>query len=118
MNELFKKLNKLGINLVEREMEKNGYYLPEAKIMFINESLTEEEKKYTIYHELAHHLDHSDYIALYRKPVYHYKMESEADDYAINQLIKEHDGVYNYSQLIDKFNISMGKDEKYHRRSK
>jgi len=115
LNQLLKKLAELEIELVERKMDKNGYYIPEVKTMFVNEELNEEEKKYTIYHELAHHLDHSDYAILYNKPVYHYKMESEANNYAIKQLIKEHDGMYNYSQLVDKFNVNMGWDTKFYK---
>lgn len=73
------------------------------------------QRKNTVYHELGHYLDHSDYAMLYNKPVYHYKMESEANDYAIKQLIKENNGMYNYSQLINTFNVNMGWDTKYYR---
>lgn len=114
MNELIKRLKQLGIKLVVQDMDGYGYYLPALKTMFVDEKLNENEAKYAIYHELAHHLDHKDYAVLYNKPVYHYKMESEANDYAIKQLIEENGGIYNYSQLINTFNVTMGWDTQYY----
>lgn len=110
MLELRKKLDKFGIRLEFIEMESKGCYISELSTMFINEKLTDEEMQRVIYHELKHALDHSEYIVLYRKSTPHIKMEAEANDYMIREIVKENGGIYNYTQLIEEFNIGMGKD--------
>lgn len=94
-------------------MEAPGCYVPKWKMFFINEKLNEEEMKLVILHEMKHAIDHVDYSNLYKKTITHMKMEAEANDYMIRQIIKEHDDIYNYSQLVDNFRINMGNDVKY-----
>lgn len=92
-------------------MEAPGCYVPQWKSFFINENLNEEEMKLVILHEMKHAIDHVDYSNLYKKTITHMKME--ANDYMIRQIIKEHDDIYNYTQIVESFRINMGNDVKY-----
>lgn len=40
-------------------------------------------------------------------------MEFEADEFMIDTIIEEHECVYNYSQLIEAFDIGLGYDIRY-----
>lgn len=115
LNQLRSQLKELGVNLVVMETEKNGYYVPKWKTIFVNENLPEEEMKKVIVHEMKHVLDHEDYSALYNNFVDHSKMENEANTFMVNYIISEQDGYYNFSQMIDEFGIGMGYDSKYKR---
>ena len=103
----------MGINLEIISMEAPGCYVPQWKSIFINENLNEDEMKLVILHEIKHVIDHADYSNLYKETITRMKMEAEANDYMIRQIINEHDNVYNYSQLVDSFRINMGNDVKY-----
>lgn len=118
MQRLLKELERNGIKVVFLELENPGYYNQELKIIFVNQNQSEEEIKRVLYHEMKHALDHSDYVILYKKPIAHLKMEAEANEYMIKKIIEENGGVYNYSELIHEFKISMGTDTKYSNRQK
>lgn len=113
MQSLIKKLNTLGIGLEIVSMEKLGCYVPAWKKIFVNEDLEENEMKRVILHEMKHVLDHSDYLELYKMPIYHSKMENEADIYMIESVIEENEGKYNFGQLIEEFRLPMGYETRY-----
>lgn len=97
-----------GIELELLNIEKDGYYLDEIKTMIVNIDLSDEEKKRVILHELKHALDHSELTPLYDRFTFHSKMESEANNFVVEYLIKEHDGDYNYSNILEEFNLGLG----------
>lgn len=109
------KLKELGIKLVVMHMEKEGCYISEWKTIFLNESLIEEKMKLVLLHELKHVLDHEDYISLYKLPIFKAKMESEANLFMIDNIIKENEGFYNYSCLIEEFGLGMGLETRFAR---
>lgn len=113
MQRLEKKLENIGVELCLVDMEGPGYYLPELKKMFINQSLMEDEIKLTVLHELKHALDHEDFSELYKSFVYRLKMEREANDYMLNEMLKEHEGDFNYTTVIENLKIGMG-NEMFH----
>ncbi|MGX7195483.1 ImmA/IrrE family metallo-endopeptidase [Enterococcus olivae] len=113
MQRLKNKLKELGIELEFLSMEHSGYYVPDLKKVFVNESLDEEYMKFVSLHELKHVLDHADYIALYDTFIHHSKMETEAEFYVIDTIIEENNGQYNYSQLIEEFDIGIGYDVRF-----
>lgn len=117
LQRLKEKLKDFDIKLVFMDIESEGCYVPEWRTIFVASSFSEESVKKVIYHELKHGLDHTEFAELYRLPNYHYKMESEANDYMITELIRENGGEYNYSQLIEEFQIGLGWDQKYLKRS-
>jgi len=101
-------LEENGIELVFSELEKDGYYSNKFKIMFVNQALSEERQRDVILHELGHYLKHDDYFFLYNNPLFHNKMESEANWYMIKSLIEYYEGVFNYSSVIEKYNLGLG----------
>lgn len=115
MNELRSQLKELGVELVIMEMGKKGYYVAAWRKIFVNQNLPEEEMKRVVVHELKHAIDHEDYLILYKNFVDHSKMENEANTFMVNYIIDEHDGYYNFSQVIDEFGIGMGYDSNYKR---
>ncbi len=113
MQALLKKLEEKGIKTAFLILEYPGYYCHETNILFINQNQSEEQQKRVIFHELKHHLDHSEFIMLYNSTVPRLKMESEANDYMIRKIIDDNGGIYNYTQLVEDFKIGMGNDIKY-----
>ena len=113
MQRLEKKLDNMGVEMCLVDMEGPGYYLPEFKKMFINQSLTDDEIKLTVLHELKHALTHDEYSALYSSVVYRIKMEREANDYMLSEMLKEHEGDFNYTSVIENLKIGMG-NEMFH----
>lgn len=113
MQRLEKKLDNIGVELCLVDMEGPGYYLPEFKKMFINQSLTEDEIKLTVLHELKHALDHDDFTELYKSFVYRSKMEKQANLYMLDETVKEHEGAYNYSLVNEIFKLGMGNEYYY-----
>lgn len=107
------KLGKLGIKLEFIGMESKGCFISDLDTMFVNNALSEDEMKMVIYHEMKHALDHADYTSLYKEPVFLIKMESEANEYMVRKIIEDNGGVYNYTQLIEGFNIGMGSDVRF-----
>lgn len=113
MQRVLADVKELGIDVQFIELKKDGYSLVDLKVIFINQNLHEEKAKEVLMHELAHFKFHSEYSISYKNKVPHLKMEQEAINYAINRIIAENDGVYNYTQLIEAFNIGMGTDTYY-----
>lgn len=113
MRKLEKELNDLGIQCAIIDMHSNGTYIKEMKTVFINQKLSEEEMKLVTLHELKHVIDHSNYVALYNTFINHSKMENEAKNFMVNYIIDENEGIYNYTQLIEEFDIGMGYDVKF-----
>jgi hypothetical protein len=110
---LIKKLNEIGVEIIFMELENTAYYIPELKFIFVNQELDEFQMRIAIYHELKHSLDHDLFTALYKNNVYHSKLEAEADEYMLREIIKDFDGYYNYSQLMEEFNLKLGWDVKF-----
>lgn len=106
-------VKELGIEVCFVDLKKNGYSMIDLNIIFINQNLDEAKAKEVLIHELAHFKLHSDYVVSYQMPVPNMKMEQEAVTYAINRIISENDGVYNYTQIVEAFRISMGNDVRY-----
>ncbi|MFI3605007.1 ImmA/IrrE family metallo-endopeptidase [Vagococcus fluvialis] len=118
MDKLVKKLKKEGITVVIMDLEKEGYAITDSKIIFVNQSLDEEYQIEVTLHELQHILEHSEFIALYNKWTFHSKFENDADSYVIDNFIEENNREYNYSMLLEKFNIGIGYDTRYQRFAK
>lgn len=113
MQRVLTEVNKLGIEVCFIDLKKNGYSLIDLNVIFINQNLEEDKAKEVLIHELAHFKLHSDYNSSYKLPVPNMKMEQEAISYAINRIISENDGVYNYTQIVEAFRISVGNDVRY-----
>lgn len=113
MRKLILRLKENDIKLAVIEMESSGCYLPDLRTMFVKEGLTESRTKEVIYHELKHALDHHEFAALYKITVNQLKMENEANLYMIDEIIKENDGIYNYSDVIEAFKVNMGNDIRF-----
>lgn len=111
MLDIVGKLQELGIELILAEIKEPGYYLPSCKALIVNNTLDEVALKEVILHELKHVMDHSDYNDLYANSfVYHSKMEHEANFFVMDELIKENDGLFNFTGLIENYNVGMGYD--------
>lgn len=115
MDSVYCLLQDNDIELVLLKLEKNGYYDPKSKAMFINQDLDEENQKEVILHELGHALNHADLSFLYDKPVFHSKMENEATYYMVNYLIDESGGQFNYSDVLNNFKLGLGWEAKIKR---
>lgn len=100
------------IEIVLLDIESGGYYNPILKVIFINENLDEENQKEVILHELGHALNHNDLSLLYDKPTFKVKMEHEATSFMMNYLIKESEGQFNYSDVLENFNLGLGWETK------
>lgn len=112
MDSVYCLLKENNIELVLLKLEQNGYYDPESKTMFINQNLDEIYQKEVILHELGHALNHNDLSALYDKPSFKFKMEHEANYFMVNYLINESDGQFNYSDVLENFNLGLGWETK------
>lgn len=108
MEEIRTLLKSHGINLEITDIESHGFYVPSEKTIFVNQNLTEEVQKEVILHEACHALNHDELAALYNKTVFRLKMENEANSFMINFLIKENDGYFNYSSVLEEFNLGLG----------
>jgi Zn-dependent peptidase ImmA (M78 family) len=113
MEKIKKILHSLEIELVELDMEKNGYYDPVSKLMLINSNLTKKEIKKTIIHEIGHDLLHRDTRVLYKLTVPRSKMEYEANCFMIKYLLKEYSDKFsvaiqeiNYLKFLEYYKIS------------
>lgn len=105
-------LEENGIELVLISLENDGYYDPNLNTMFVNQNLDEEKQKEVILHELGHALHHKDLAALYDKPVFNFKMESEATSFMMSSLINEFEGHFNYSDVLENFKLGLGWETK------
>lgn len=87
MQILEKVLNECGIEIVAVNMDSDGCYVSELNSIFINSSLSEDERKKVIYHEIKHVVDHKEFIELYKIFYFRTKMEYEADRFMIENLL-------------------------------
>lgn len=108
MDDIFEVLKVNDVEIVLLDMKSHGYYNTELKVIFINEKLDEDEQKEAILHELGHVLNHKDLVSLYNIPSYRTKMEYEANKYMITYLINESDGQFNYSNVLENYNLGLG----------
>lgn len=115
MDGLIRKAKGLGIDVFFLEIEKAGYYVPDLNAIFINQDLREGDQKEVLLHELKHAVEDKVFLDLYEQPVYHSKMEADADLYVLNSLIEESGGYYNISEVVDEYNLTLGWEEKLRR---
>lgn len=90
------------------DMVKDGYYVPEWNMIFINQNLSEDDMKLVVLHELKHALDHHDYSMLHKSLYYKMKMEKEANDFMLHETIASNDGYYNASLIMAEFGLGIG----------
>lgn len=110
MEKLERKLAEMDIRLCVMKLDRPGYYVPDLKTIIINQSLGKFEMKLAVLHEIKHALTHDEYSALYSSVVYRLKMEREANDYMLSEILKEHEGIFNYTGVIEKLKIGMGNE--------
>ncbi|MFL2100054.1 ImmA/IrrE family metallo-endopeptidase [Desemzia sp. FAM 23989] len=108
MDKIYSLIKENEINIVLINLEGEGFYNSDLKVIFINESLSEEKQKEVILHELGHALNHKDLSILYDKPVFRSKMENEATSFMMDYLIKESDGHFDYSGVFENYNLGLG----------
>ncbi len=113
MQHIREKLKNIEVELYLLDMEGKGYYIPEWRKIFINQRLPGPLIKIVILHELKHAITHSEYSLLYRSFNFRLKMEKEANQYMLDETIKEHEGDYNYSLVNERFNLGMGYEYYY-----
>lgn len=108
-------IRKLNVTVIYDEgLEMEGSYLPTLNLIVINDNLDDFRKLKALLHELGHACEHKDNYELYKVTyALKSKMEFEADEFMIDAIIEEHEGVYNYSQLIEAFDIGLGYDIRY-----
>lgn len=108
MEEIRQLLKANGIHIEISDIESDGFYVCSIKTIFVNCKLSDSSQKDVILHEAFHALNHNEFAALYNSPIFHSKMENEADVFMINYLIKESDGLFNYSNVIEEYNLGLG----------
>lgn len=109
MKFIYDSMKEKGIELVMINLEKDGYYNPNLKMMFINKSLSEERQKEVILHEFFHAIDHADFPYLYDySSVFRLKMENEAVAYMMSHLIEESGGLFDYSSVLENYKLGIG----------
>ncbi|MDR0299740.1 MAG: ImmA/IrrE family metallo-endopeptidase [Streptococcaceae bacterium] len=87
---LERELEAEGISVVSGHgMDKDGLYLPDAKIIFINDSLDDIDRKNTILHELGHLINSHESLEC-EAPSLASKRELKADRYMIQARIEEY----------------------------
>lgn len=95
-------------------LETDGHYLSAINTIVINNNLSDYYKEKVLLHELGHAAMHQDNYRLYKLTfVLHSKMEYEADSYMIDSFIEENDNQFNYSMIMEEFNIGIGYDTRY-----
>jgi len=108
-------IEKLNVTIVYDDcLQDHGKYVPILNIIVIKNNLSDFEKKKALLHELGHACEDRDNYELYKVSfVLKSKMEYAANRFMMNYFIAEHEGIYNYSQLIEEFSIGMGYDVRY-----
>lgn len=86
--------------------ERNGFYFPDERIIYVNANLSQEERERVILHELGH-INHDP--ANYQRLLYKY--ENEADRFMVRHLIieelKQCDVIdFNWLQFANRHKIS------------
>lgn len=114
MEEIKKLLSKYNVDLVFVESDCEGFALPDVRAIMVSINLDEEKVFELVLHELKHLISHKEYVELYKgSSVYRSKMELEANEFAIDTMIDMNNGEYNYSSLIENFNIGIGYEYLY-----
>lgn len=108
-------IDSLGVALEYREgLDSDGYFISAINTIVIKADLSEWKMKLALLHELGHASKHYNNGRLYNISFSLYsKMENEANLYMINTIIEENEGQYNFTQLIDEFDIGMGYDVRF-----
>ncbi|MBO0478756.1 ImmA/IrrE family metallo-endopeptidase [Vagococcus fluvialis] len=119
MKSIMEILKKNNIELIVTELEDDGFCIIKSRTIFVDCYLSEQRTIEIILHEAEHILSHSDYMELYRASyIYHSKFENEADSHVIDTLLEENNYQYNYSMVLEKYNIGIGYDIKYQKFAK
>lgn len=108
-------VKKLAVTVYyDDSLEDKGKYLPILNIIVINNSLDDFYKKQALLHELGHAAEDMNNYELYKRTyALKSKMEFSANRFMINFMIDENEGNYNYSKLVEEFNLGMGYDSRY-----
>lgn len=64
--------------------------------------------KVVILHKLKHAISHDDISYLYTSFVYRLKMEKEANDFMITEMINANEGYYDKSEITQRFKLGLG----------
>ena len=83
-------LEECGVGIAYIEMESDGCYIEEEHTIFVNSSLSDDDRRKTIYHEIKHVVDHKEFIELYKIIYFRNKMEYEADCFMIENLLYDY----------------------------
>ena len=109
MKDIYEALREKGIEIVTISLEKDGYYNPNLRMMFVNKELSDERQKEIILHEFCHAIDHAEFSCLYYdSSVFRLKMENEAMAYMMNHLIEESGGIFDYSTVLENYKLGLG----------
>lgn len=72
-------------------LDTTATYLPALNVAIIDNTANEEDIKKALLHELGHKINHENIKELYNSaPSTHIKMEHEADEFMINELVSEY----------------------------
>lgn len=89
MKQMVVALRSEGIEVKIFPIIENGFALLENNIIFVNEALPEEEQKRVVLHELGH-FPQKDYVQLYHNFVQRSKMEAEANEFMVTNVVKDY----------------------------
>lgn len=89
MKQMIIALRSEGIEIKFFPLSDSGYALLENDMIFVNEALSEEEQKRVVLHELGH-FPQKDYVQLYHNFVQRSKMEAEANNFMVTNIVKEY----------------------------
>ncbi|MGX7200034.1 ImmA/IrrE family metallo-endopeptidase [Enterococcus nangangensis] len=91
-NEIKDLIKQLGVQIrFSMDLDNEGYYIPEAKLIVLDTKLSELEQKKALLHELSHAAKHNGNLELYRATYNaRAKMEREADDLMLRMLLKKY----------------------------
>lgn len=112
MDKLVRWLDSEGITVAFLDIENDGFCFVNDKLIVIDQKLDEYKQEKSLRHELRH-FEHKDLIALYDKFIYRSKIEDDANNYMISSFIEENNYQFNYSMIVEEFNIGIGYDIRY-----
>jgi len=100
----------LSVDVVyNSNLDAGAHYFSAMNTIVVNSSLPIFDQKKNLLHELGHVAKHKDEVELYNTAFsLHSKMEYEANQFMINSLISEYDGHFNYSVVLETFNLGLG----------
>lgn len=99
-------IKEMGIEVViAHGIKRDGLYLPETDTIFVRYGLTDIQTDNVILHELGHLIcKHAD--TPLSSPAYHFKQESQADDYWLVRLVSDYLSEFDSNpEYIDVFNF-------------